>query len=98
MNLWFVNSEGIERVIAVVNCWPHVWNAIDHFIVECNKKKPTWAKPFKSYYTRLWTDPEDGHTVIDVGSHTEFFKTDLEMKDVENDSKSSSEDTESEDE
>lgn len=98
MNLWFQNSDGIERVIAVVNCWPHVWNAIDHFIAECNKKKPAWATPFKSYYKRLWTSQEDGRTVIDVGSHTEFFKTDLKMKDVENDSKSSSEDTESSDE
>lgn len=32
----------------------------------CNERN------FKIYYTRMWNAPE-GDTIIDVGSHTEFF-------------------------
>ena len=43
---------------------------IDQFINDCNKKYPN-RKPFKSYYTRSWV--ENGRTILDVGSWSEFF-------------------------
>ena len=71
MKLWFQNSQGEERVIAECATWPEVTRAIHKFIHECNAKKPKSATPFKSYYTRVWE--QDGRTIIDVGSHTEYF-------------------------
>lgn len=47
-----------------------VFKAIHEFINKCNENKPE-NKKFKSYYTRTWT--EDGNTIIDVGSWSEFF-------------------------
>lgn len=85
MTLWFKNGAGVERVIATVKDWQDIWRAIDKFIDECNAKKPRGVKPFKSYYSRIWKD-EDGRTIIDIGSHTEFFYTDLEYDTVKDDS------------
>lgn len=85
-NLWFENSYGEERVIATVNNWPEVWKAIDKFIADCNANKPGYVKPFKTYYSRTWANPVDGRTIIDVGSHSEFFKTELPMLGVAEDS------------
>lgn len=68
--LWFRNSEGNERVIAECETWQEVNKNIDQFIDDCNKKWPN-RKPFKSYYTRSWV--EDGRTIFDVGSWSEFF-------------------------
>jgi hypothetical protein len=82
MTLWFQNSQGKERKIATVNNWPEVWKEIDNFIQECNKHN---TKPFKSYYSRVWTE-DNGISIIDVGSHTEFFKTDLKYEEIPHDS------------
>lgn len=68
--LWFRNSEDKERVIAECETWQEVNKSIDQFIDDCNKKRPN-RKPFKSYYTRSWV--EDGRTIFDVGSWSEFF-------------------------
>ena len=85
MTLWFENDFGEERIIAQVNNWQDIWKAINNFIDECNAKKPKGVKPFKSYYSRVWK-AEDGRTKIDIGSHTEFFYTDLEYKIIKDDS------------
>ncbi len=85
MKLWFENSEGVERLIAEVNDWPGVWKAINNFIDSCNAAKPANVKPFKSYYSRIWKC-EDGRSKIDVGSHTEFFYTDIDYTTMNDDS------------
>ena len=80
-NLWFENSLGMERLIAGVDNWHDVHRSIREFIDQCNIGKAK-DKKFKSYYTRIWRQ-EDGRWRIDVGSHTEFFITDIpyEVKD-----------------
>lgn len=83
MNLWFKNSEGKERLIAAVDSWKDVYHCIDEFIKQCNEHKPK-NKQFKSYYTRIWK--EGDRTKLDVGSHTEFFYTDLPYEGVYDDS------------
>ena len=101
-NLWFKNSEGKERLIAAVANWSDVYKCINQFIDQCNQNKIVQSKEiygadydeskvrfFKSYYTRVWQQ-EDGRCCIDVGSHTEFFITDLTYEEIKNDSKSSS--------
>ena len=75
MTLWFENNYGEEREIAQVNTWGDVWQSINKFIDDCNARKPKGAKPFKSYYSRVWQ--EGARWKIDVGSHTEFFYTDI---------------------
>jgi hypothetical protein len=70
VKLWFRNSNGDERVIAECETRQEVNKSIDQFIDDCNKKNPN-RKPFKSYYTRSWV--EDGRTIFDVGSWSEFF-------------------------
>ncbi len=72
--LWFQNHNGEEKVIAECTNFEEVYAAIDKFIQECNEKYRK-KKPFVSYYTRMWN--ENGCTIFDVGSHTEFFKFDL---------------------
>ena len=68
--LWFGNSFGKRRVIAECNTFTEVMTEIDKFIADANAKWPN-KKPFKRYYTRIWN--ENGESVFDVGSHTEFF-------------------------
>ena len=88
-NLWFENSEGKERLIAAPSDWHGVQHCINEFIKQCNHNKILQSKEiygayfdkskvplFKSYYTRVWRQ-EDGRWRIDVGSHTEFFITDV---------------------
>ena len=88
-NLWFENSEGKERLIAAVANWSDVYKCINQFIDQCNQNKIVQSKEiygadydeskvhfFKSYYTRVWQQ-KDGRWCIDVGSHSEFFITDL---------------------
>lgn len=84
MTLWFENHNGEEREIAQVNTWSDIWKAIDKFIEECNTRKPKDAKSFVSYYSRVWQSGE--RWKIDVGSHTEFFYTDLPYDIVGDDS------------
>jgi hypothetical protein len=84
--LWFENSNGDKRVIKnTAETWADVHQAIQEFINRCNINKhneskrrygdnydPSKVQEFKWFYTRCWTQ-EDGCTRIDVGSHTEFF-------------------------
>lgn len=84
MTLWFENHNGEEREIAQVNTWSDIWQAIDKFIEECNAQKPKGTNPFVSYYSRVWKSGE--RWKIDVGSHTEFFYTDLPYDMVGDDS------------
>ena len=41
-------------------------------IAKCNATKPAEVKPFIRYYTRILSRPGE-MTKFDVGSHTEFF-------------------------
>lgn len=68
--LWFGDSFGKKRVIAECENFREANVAIDKFIADANAKR-TDGRPFKRYYTRIWN--EDGHSVFDIGSHTEFF-------------------------
>ena len=94
-NLWFENYAGQERLIAAVDNCNDIYDCIKEFIKQCNQNKILRSKKiygdnydeskvrlFKSYYTRVWQQ-EDGRWRIDVGSHTEFFITDVpyEVKD-----------------
>lgn len=60
--LFFVNSEGKERLIDTVENESEAMKSISKFLDE---------HKFKSYYTRMWR--KNDHIVYDVGSHTEFF-------------------------
>lgn len=62
--LYFINSEKIETLIGEYNCPNDYMYAIDSFLKAYN---------YKSYYKRFMLDSET-KTIIDVGSHTEFFK------------------------
>ena len=68
--LFFENAHGVRREIADNITKEQCSNEITKFIKEHNKGKPK-DKKFKSYYTRTWE--ENGETVFDVGSYTEFF-------------------------
>lgn len=72
MIVYFENSWGERRVIAEIQSENEMGKVIVDFIAQCNAKKPAGAKPFVSYYTRSWKNDE-GLTVYDVGSHSEFF-------------------------
>lgn len=80
MKLWFENHLGIVRQIADCDTWQDVCKMIKAFIDQCNEGR-TDNKRFKSYYMRTWQTP-DGRTKIDVGSHTEFFYWDGQIKSV----------------
>ena len=60
----FINSEGKSRQIGKVKTPIQAYCAINKFLEEHH---------FKSYYTRTWQTNEKT-TVVDVGSHTEFFQ------------------------
>ena len=68
--LFFENSQGNRREIASNISREDCGKEIQKFIQDHNKGKPK-DKKFHSYYTRTWE--ENGETVFDVGSHTEFF-------------------------
>ena len=68
--LFFENSQGVRRVIADNITRENCSQEIKKFIDQHNKGKPK-DKKFKSYYTRTWE--ENGETVFDVGSWSEFF-------------------------
>lgn len=68
--LFFENSQGVRREIAENITKEECAAAIKKFIDAHNKGRPK-DKKFKSYYTRTWE--ENGETVFDVGSWTEFF-------------------------
>lgn len=75
MKVYFENSEGKRRVIGEdANTPQEVLKIIQKFLDEHN---------YKSYYIRTWC--EDGWTWFDVGSHTEFFLCDEEVRFSEED-------------
>lgn len=58
----FKNSAGNIRDIGEADNANEVYSIVNKFLED---------RSFKSYYKRIWT--VNGRTVIDVGSHTEFF-------------------------
>lgn len=64
----FINSDKVERVIGEAESREECFGAIRSFLDERN---------FGSYYTRYWN--RNGRTIIDVGSHTEFFSIEPEF-------------------
>lgn len=69
MNVYFENSRGIRRIIGEnIPTHKDVYKCINEFLDDHN---------FKSYYMRTWFDGD--YTVVDVGSHTEFFLVDTNM-------------------
>ena len=68
--LFFKDSWGNKRVIAECDTFEEANREIDKFVADCNKKWPN-KTPFKRYYTRIWN--EDGYSVFDIGSHSEYF-------------------------
>ena len=69
MTLYFENRYGERSVVAANITDGQVGKEIIQFI---NKHNEGRAKPFKSYYMNVWMN-EQGETVYDVGSWSEFF-------------------------
>ena len=63
MVLYFENCYGEMRELAAVITMKEARTHIKTFLDAHN---------YKSYYYRMWV--RNGYVVIDVGSHTEFFK------------------------
>ena len=63
LNVMFENSKGQSRIIGTVENEESAFKAINDFLDDHN---------YKSYYQRTW-NKDDKTTVVDVGSHTEFF-------------------------
>jgi hypothetical protein len=76
MKLYFENSYGQERVIAEVENENEAFKEIHKFCDEHN---------YKSYYTRTWE--KNGIRYFDVGSHSEFFKLDLNNDSINQENK-----------
>lgn len=69
MNVYFENSEGNKRIIGKnIPTHKDAYKCINEFLGNHN---------FKSYYMRTWYDGD--YTVVDVGSHTEFFLIDANI-------------------
>ena len=62
-NILFENSSGQLRIIGTVENEETASKVINDFLNEHN---------YKSYYSNCW-NTDDKTTVVDVGSHTEFF-------------------------
>lgn len=84
VNVYFKRSNG-ERIL-IGSCEKDMQECLKII----NKYLENYPN-FKSYYTRIWTEPDDKlwHcpvTWFDVGSHTEFFlATGIDMKDFADD-------------
>ena len=63
LNVMFENSKGQKRIIGAVENEELAFKVINDFLDDHN---------YKSYYQRTWKK-DDKTTVVDVGSHTEFF-------------------------
>ena len=63
LNVMFENSKGQLRIIDTVENEESAFKAINDFLDD---------HKYKSYYQRTWKK-DDKTTVVDVGSHTEFF-------------------------
>lgn len=74
MNVYFENSEGNKRIIGEnIPTHKDAYKCIKDFLDDHN---------FKSYYMRTWYDGD--YTVVDVGSHTEFFLIDGNIMECNN--------------
>lgn len=62
-NVLFENSKGQRKIIGTVENKEATFKVINDFLNEHN---------YKSYYSNCWKK-DDKTTVVDVGSHTEFF-------------------------
>ena len=63
LNVIFENSKSQLRIIGTAETNDEAFKVINDFLTDHN---------YKSYYTRTWKK-DDKTTVVDVGSHTEFF-------------------------
>lgn len=63
LNVIFENWEGKSRIIGASENQETAFKVINNFLDNHN---------YKSYYKRTWKK-DDKTTVVDVGSHTEFF-------------------------
>ena len=63
LNVMFENFKGQKRIIGTVENEESAFKIINDFLDAHN---------YKSYYQRTW-NKDDKTTVVDVGSHTEFF-------------------------
>ena len=63
LNVMFENSKGQKRTIGTAGTESGAFKLINNFLADHN---------YKSYYQRTW-NKDDKTTVVDVGSHTEFF-------------------------
>lgn len=71
MNVYFRNSKGERRLLKKnVRTKESAIKIMQDFMDDHN---------FKSYYTRIWYDKDDGYTWFDVGSHSEFFLVDKDL-------------------
>lgn len=64
MKLYFRNSKDQLRLIAECESEELCYDQIVGFLQDKN---------YKSYYSRIWIN-DDGITIVDVGSHSEFFE------------------------
>ena len=63
MKLYFENSRGQRRLIAIPKTTDETYSVIRDF---CNERN------FEIYYVRTWVN-SNNEKYYDVGSHTEFF-------------------------
>ena len=63
LNVMFENSKGQKRIIGTVENEESAFKVISDFLDDHN---------YKSYYQSTWKK-DNKTTVVDVGSHTEFF-------------------------
>lgn len=66
MTLYFLDSQWNKRLVKK-DVEPET--AISTITQYVNNLNPT----YKIYYYRTWYSEEDGGTIYDVGSHSEFF-------------------------
>ena len=64
ITLEFMPTQGEPRVIATVETEKEARQEVQKFLAK---------NEYISYYTRSWTE-KSGWTILDVGSHTEFFR------------------------
>lgn len=84
MQLYFRNSQNKERLIAECKTIQEMNAAIKQFLQEYN---------FKSYYTRIWYEPEStetplytrtkGRFIYDFGSHFEFIELEISTEEID---------------
>lgn len=67
-SIYFKNSNGVRSLISENVAKDDWYSCISEDVERRSKGK------FKIFYYRSWTNPSnDKETIIDVGSHTEFY-------------------------